>query len=249
MNLPDHLREICDHKTANWPKNWFENFGSKAFFHLVGLREFIYKHYGPESPTKVAGKLIQHKEEVAALIKPKWLFDIYGTAPQDLDIETCLDKDNFNNLTAANIRNSYTGTPVTFPAALLSFLAASVFLDRQENEGYAHKRFQIRFSGHYIAGFGEIFPQLNPTQKAELASHTQQTTTSDYKCFYQMADGKPVTKPFADRTAEFLKGKTDKDGHPIPQLEVKRYELRTDISGQKKPASSERTYFQFRDVE
>jgi hypothetical protein len=245
MDLPDDLNEICDCATAIWPKNWFENFGSSAFFHVAGLREYICELYGPKTPSTVAEILIKYKDNVPSLIKPQWVAKVSGTNLQDLDLEECLADGKFNNLTNTNIKNSYTGRPVTFPAAMLTYLAATL-LSKEINDRNGYKNFQIRFAGYYIIGFGEIYPKLDSTQKTKLVEDTQQTLSTDYEFFNQMAKGQPVTKPCANRTVESLRRMTDKDGRFFPQLEVKSYQLRTDIGGIKTPAQIERTYLEFR---
>lgn len=249
MNFPNDFRQICDQETAGWPRNWFENFGSNAFFHVVGLREYIDELYGPISPEKVAEKLTQHEADISSHFSPEWLAKIFETDIQDIDIKECMTSNNFTSFTRTNIRNAFSGTPLIFTAALPTFLAASLYANgQQENERNAHDKFEIRFAGYYIMGFGDIFPRLSTAQKARLAEYTQQTVTSDYECFYHMAEGRPVTKPLADRIAAFLEGEKDFSGNSIPKLQVKSYKLRTDVGKVKSPAKSERTYLRFRVV-
>lgn len=259
MTFPNELSGVCDHADAKWPKNWFKNFGSGTFFHVSGLREYVCEAHGPESPSVVAEWLIEHKDEIyfeseqefRSLITIDWLEDIYGSDQQDIDYKFCLITDNFTNLTVANVRDAYSGKPTTFAASLLVYMAAILFIKRK-NINYFNDLniLQIRFAGYYISNFSTMFPKMTDAQKIELTEHTGQVLPGNNLVFNQMADGRPVTKPLADRAAAFVQNLNIENGNLIPPLKVRPYQLRTDIKGGiKKSATAERTYLTFENLD
>ncbi|MEM9308841.1 MAG: hypothetical protein AAGA74_16230 [Pseudomonadota bacterium] len=276
MILPTNFHQISDYVQARWPDNCFENFGSHAFFHVVGLRDYVISHYGPISPSNVANKLISYKDEIffanpsivlpngsliksfnaleydgdfSSLVSPELLANIHKCSTQDIEHLDSIVEDNFYNLTLANIRNAYSDECITFSAAVLVYLAIELFATATEKPASG---IQIRFAGYHIPDFDAVFAEMSLGEKLKLCAHVgdklsqnarNNAQKNELRVFSQLASGRPVTKPFADRTADFL---NDLYGQEFPDFSAQPYLLRTDItSKEKKPAYGEKTFIDF----
>lgn len=276
MTFPTDFDQISDRAQARWPENWFENFGSSAFFHVVGLRDYIISHFGPISPSDVAKKLTAYKNEIffanpsivssngslkksfdaseydgefSSLVTRELLASIHKCSVQDIELLDSIVKDKLYNLTLANIKNAYSGEPITFAAALLVSIAIELFA---EDSGESTSGIQIRFAGYYISDFGAVFSEMGLGQKLKLCAHVgdrlgqndgNNAKKNDLRVFSQFASGRPVTKPLADRTADFL---NDLYGEEFPEFSAQPYDLRTDIPQKtKRPAEGEKTFISF----
>lgn len=234
MIFPQDPFELCDSSEAAWPLNWFENFGRSAFFYVAGFREFIFDVYGPLSPSSVVDVLGEYRLRAPTLLPDIWLPKLFGASPQDVDIQETRKALNINNLTPANIRDAYSGKPVTFPAALLVVVAVTAFSNENTDQ---RVQLQIRFAGHFLAGFGEIYPELSAVQRIKLSEATGQISPSSQSVFEQLANGRPVTYQLAQKISQALSNQME-----IPLLKVGTYVMRPDIGAIKKPAEQEKVF-------